>query len=49
MVTYGCLTLLFLFVITKSILYYTRRNHIVASQELDAQLLQLINHEKREP
>ncbi|GAA0134779.1 hypothetical protein YSY43_16190 [Paenibacillus sp. YSY-4.3] len=47
MVTYGCLTLLFLFAIVKSVLYYTRRGHIVAPQELDAQLLQLINHEER--
>ncbi|MBA9083585.1 hypothetical protein FHR92_000028 [Fontibacillus solani] len=47
MVTYGCLTLLFLFVIVKSILYYTRRTHIVAPQELDKRLLKLINDEER--
>lgn len=47
MVTYGCITLLFLFVIVKSILYYTRRHHIVAPQELDTRLLKLINDEER--
>lgn len=49
MVTYGCLALLFLFVIVKSIIYYTRRTHIVAPQELDRRLLNLINNEEREP
>ncbi|WP_187386498.1 hypothetical protein [Paenibacillus ihumii] len=49
MVTYGCLTLLFLFAIVKSVLYYKRREQIIAPEELDAQLLQLINHEERVP
>lgn len=47
MVTYGCLTLLFLFVIIKSFIYYSRRNQIVAPPELDKRLLQLINSEER--
>ncbi|WP_268238224.1 hypothetical protein [Paenibacillus aceti] len=40
---------MFLFVIIKSILYYTRRNNIIAPEELDEQLLQLINHKERMP
>lgn len=48
MVTYGCLALLFLFVIIKSYIYYFRRNQIVAPAELDRKLLKLINSEERE-
>ncbi len=49
MVTYGCLTLLFLFTIVKSIFYYTRKDHIIAPEEIETQLLQLINHEESVP
>ncbi|GAA0374289.1 hypothetical protein GCM10008933_01800 [Paenibacillus motobuensis] len=47
MVTYGCLILLFLFVIIKSIIYYSRRKQIIPPTDLDKKLLKLINHEER--
>lgn len=48
MVTYACLALMFLFVIIKSLIYYSRRKQIIAPVELDRKLLTLINHEERE-
>lgn len=48
MVTYACLILMFLFVVIKSFIYYSRRKQIIAPAELDRKLLTLINHEERE-
>ncbi len=48
MVTYACLILMFLFVVIKSFIYYSRRKQIIAPAELDSKLLTLINHEERE-
>ena len=48
MVTYACLILLFLFVVIKSFIYYSRRKQVIAPAELDRKLLKLINNEERE-
>ncbi len=43
MIAYGCLGILFLFVVIRIILYYTHRKRPFPREEIDRQVLALIN------
>ncbi|WP_433945172.1 hypothetical protein [Paenibacillus sp. SN-8-1] len=43
MIAYGCIGILFLFVLIRTILYYYHRKHPFPQEEIDRQVLSIIN------
>ncbi|MBP2000800.1 hypothetical protein J2Z69_001831 [Paenibacillus shirakamiensis] len=43
MITYGCIGILFLFVLVRSLIYRSKRKHRLSLEEIDRELLAIVN------